>query len=95
MITNILLGFIIVILLGMGVFLFVAWRRISTFLTWNTRYMGVDYEQAVTKPKVNRPATKPSTTIQQGRAIKPVEDLVDLSDLDFETAATAVEAIGE
>lgn len=95
MITNFLLGSIIVELLCMLVFAVKAWQQISTFLTWNNRYTGAEYEQAMTKPKVNRSATKPSTTVQQGRAIKPVDDLVDLADLDFETAANAVETMGE
>lgn len=71
------------------------WRKIDVYLTWNTRYDSVDYQESVTTPKIHRPAAKASKTEQRGRSIKPVDDLVDLGDLPFEDAITAIEKAGK
>jgi hypothetical protein len=93
--TTILLFFIFLLLVGICVGAYLAWQKVSVFLTWNTRYEGVEYEQAITTPKIKRPSAKPSKTEQRGRSITPVEDLVDLADLDFDTASKAIESLGE
>lgn len=90
-----LLTIITICLVLLTVALGMLWRKIDVYLTWNTRYDSVDYEQAVTTPKVKRTAQPASKTEQKGRSIKPISDLVDLSDLDFDTAVQAIESIGE
>lgn len=95
MILDIFLAFIVVLLIFISTFLVWTWQKVSIFLTWNTRYTGADYEQAVTTPKIKRSAEPPTRTKQQGRAIKPIDDLVDLSDLPFEDAYEAVAKEGE
>jgi hypothetical protein len=69
------------------------WRKVNLYLVWNTRNESLDYEKAVTTPRFKRPE-KAIKTDQRGRSIKPVDDLVDLGDLDFETAAKAIEEAG-
>jgi hypothetical protein len=86
---------IFLLLVGMYVSAYIAWQKVSLFLTWNTRYESVEYEQAITTPKIKRPAKEANKTEQRGRSITPVEDLVDLSDLDFERGAKAIEEIGQ
>jgi hypothetical protein len=71
------------------------WKKIDTYLTWNTRYDSVDYEQAVTTPKIKRPAAPASKTEQRGRSITPVPDLVDIEDMPFEQAYEALSKVGE
>lgn len=93
MITNFLLGFIAGMLLLIFAFTVKAWQKISIFLTWNTRYTGADYEKAVTTAKITAPPVPPSKTEKKGRSITPVEDLVDISDLPFDTAYEAI--VGE
>lgn len=83
------------ILLGLAVGGFLAWQKISIFLTWNTRYQEADYETALAAPKMRKPAGKASKTQQRGRAITPTDNLVDLADLSFEDAVAAVERAGE
>lgn len=90
-----LLTLITVCLILLTVGLALIWRKIDVYLTWNTRYDAQAYEQAVTTPKIKRPTMPASKTEQRGRSIKPVDDLVDFGDLDFETAATAIESAGE
>ncbi len=90
---TILLFLIFLLLVGFGTAAFIAWQKISVFLTWNTRYESLEYEQAIKKPKTYTHPEKASKTEQRGRSIKPVDDLVDLEDLDFETAVKAVEEI--
>jgi len=94
---NVIALFLIIIFLLLVVMIvgaYFAWQKISIFLTWNTRYDGADYERAVTSAKPGKPFANPIKTEQQGRSIKPVDDLVDLADLDFETGAAAVEEAG-
>lgn len=86
-----ILIFLLLVFFGMGAFL--AWQKVSVFLTWNTRYESVEYEQAVTSPKRHRPSAPPSKTEQQGRKIMPVDDLVDLADLDIDTAVKMAEEV--
>ncbi len=83
-----------VLLLTYGVLAFLAWRKISIYLTYNTRYESAEYEKAITATGVRKPAAPASKTQQRGRSIKPVDDLVDFADLDFETAAKAIEEAG-
>lgn len=91
MLTNLLLlGIFLLLAVGL-VTAFLGWKRVSTYLTWNARYISADYEQAVTTRKPGKPAGEPSKTEQNGRAIKPVDDLVDLADMNFEDGIKAVE----
>lgn len=90
-----LLTLIVVDLTLLVIGLSLAWKKINIYLTWNTRYETVEYEQAITAPKFKRSAAPPSVTEQRGRSIKPVDDLVDLGDMDFETAVTAIEQAAE
>jgi hypothetical protein len=83
------------LLLAMGVGAFLAWQKISVFLTWNTRYQEADYEQTITRPKNLHPTLPAKKTVKRGREITPVADLVDLGDMPFEDAFSAVSAIGE
>lgn len=83
------------LLLAYGVLAFLAWQKISVFLTWNTRYTSNEYETAVTSTKPKLPFHPPAKTEQKGRAIKPVDDLVDLDEIPFEDAVTAIESMGE
>lgn len=69
------------------------WKKVNYYLIWNTRNESLEYEKAIQTPKIRRPAGKPSKTEQKGRTVKPVDDLVDLQDLDFETAVKAIEDI--
>lgn len=93
-IITIFLILIFMQILALMIALSLAWRRISIYLTWNTRYQTADYEQAVVGAKPRKPAEKASKTEQRGRAIVPVDDLVDLADLDFETAYKAIDEAG-
>lgn len=86
---------IFVTLLIFGFLGFLAWQKIALFLTWNTRYDSAEYEQSMITPKIRKPIIKASKTEQRGRSITPVEDLVELTELDFETAASAIEKAGE
>lgn len=90
-----LLTIITICLALLTVALGMLWRKIDVYLTWNTRYNSVDYEQTITAPKSKKAPAKASKTEQRGRTIKPVDDLVELSDLDFETAVQAIESVGE
>lgn len=90
-----LLTIIAICLVLLTVALGVLWRKIDVYLTWNTRYDSIDYEKAVTTPKVKRTPQVASKTEQKGRSIKPISDLVDLSDLDFDIAVQAIESIGK
>lgn len=92
MITT-LLFLIFLLLVGFGVGAFIAWQKISVFLTWNTRYESLEYEQAIRKPKARKMSEEPSITEQRGRSIKPVDDLVDLEEMDLDTAIKAMEDI--
>lgn len=94
-VADIFLILIFVTLLVFGFLGFLAWQRVSVFLTWNTRYQEADYEQTITRPKNLHPTLPAKKTVQKGRAITPVADLVDLGDVDFETAFEAVSAVGE
>lgn len=84
-----ILIFIQLLVIMVGAFL--AWQKIAIFLTWNTQYNSAEYQTAITTPKIKRVPVPPSQTEQRGRAIKPVDDLVDLADMDFETAVSAIE----
>lgn len=90
-----LLTIITICLVLLTVALAMLWRKIDVYLTWNTRYDSVDYEKEITTPKVKKHAVAASKTEQRGRTIKPVDELVDLSDLDFDTAVQAIESVGE
>lgn len=90
-----LLLLIFLLLVAAFVFAYLGWMQVSTYLTWNTRYESSQYEQAITTTKSKHPESKPSVTEQRGRSVKAVDDLVDLGDLDFETAISAVEALGQ
>lgn len=87
----ILLSFILGLLVVFGVGAFLAWQKISTFLTWNTRYTGAEYEAAVSRVKTHKPAGPPSITERKGRSIVPADELVDITDLPFDQASKAVE----
>lgn len=91
MITDIFLAFLILQIFSLMGFLIWAWQKVSVFLTWNTRYNAVEYEQAVTAPKAKRSKDKPIRTEQRGRTLRPVDDLVDLTDLPFNDAYAAIE----
>lgn len=90
---TILLSLILVTLVTASTLAIVAWRKVSVFLTWNTRYEAVAYEQAVKTP-TRKKVEAPSITTQNGRAIKPVDDLIDLRDLSFDDGFAAVESLG-
>lgn len=90
-----LLTIIAICLVLLTVALGVLWRKIDVYLTWNTRYDAVDYERVVTAQKLKKTPASASRTEQRGRNIKPVDDLVDLGDLDFDTAVQAIESVGE
>lgn len=86
---------LIVLLLIVSMFLvYIAWQKISIFLTYNTRYETVEYERAITSPKVKKHSGKPIKTEQHGRAITQADDLVDIDQIDFDVAAKAIEEIG-
>lgn len=89
----VILIFIELLILSFSAFL--AWQKISLFLTWNTRHDSLEYEQAITRPKLKKTPKEPSRTVSRGRSISPVDDLVELSDLDFETAISAIEQAGQ
>lgn len=77
--------------LGAGAFL--AWRKVSTFLTWNTRYQSAEYERAVTGMKARKPALPAQKLAQRGRSLTPADELVDLADMDWEQGYKALEDI--
>lgn len=95
MIVEIFTGLMLVILLILCGFFYIAWRKISVYLTWNTRYQTNEYEQAVSRKKTVKPVLEPKKTEVQGRMIQEVPDLVDITELDFETGYKAVEQLGE
>lgn len=95
MIVDILLSIILVIIIYTAVLFTLMWLKLKVYLVWNTRYEGAAYEEAITTPKVRKPSLPAKQVNVAGRAIKPVEDLVDLADLDFETGYKAVEALGD
>jgi hypothetical protein len=84
-------------LVGLMVGGFLAWQKISIYLTWNISYEGREYEAAITAPKLRKPPAKASKTEQKGRTIQPVDDLVDLADLNFDNkdAISAIEEMGK
>lgn len=91
LLTLILVCLVIILIGG-----FLLWGKVNLYLTWNTRYDSAEYEQAITTPKRRETPVKASKTEQRGRSIKPVDDdLVDLADLDFDTAITAIEQAGK
>lgn len=90
-----LLTIITICLVLLTVALAMLWRKIDVYLTWNTRYDSADYEQKITAPKIKKQMVSASKTEQKGRSVKQVDDLVDLNDLDFDTAVQAIESIGE
>lgn len=71
------------------------WQKVNLYLTWNTRNDSLEYEQAITKPKFRKPPAPASKTENRGREIKSVDDLVDISDLDFDTGLKMVEDIAD
>lgn len=83
------------ILLAMAVGAYLAWNKISVYLTYNTRYSGAEYELAVTNRKTPKPNGQPSIAEQRGRQVKPVEELVDMADLDPLVGMEAVERLGQ
>lgn len=85
---------IILLLIGVTVMGLLMWQKLSTYLTWNTRYQTADYEKTIATPKMPKPFHKPTKTVERGRSIKPVDDLVDLGDLDIDTAMNAIEEAG-
>lgn len=94
-VADIFLILIFTTLLVFGFLGFLAWQKVSTFLTWNTRYSGVEYEQAVRDMKTRKPSVPASRNAVKGRAVKPVEDLVDLGDMPFEQGFEAIAEIGQ
>lgn len=86
---------IFLLLVGFGVAGYLAWQKMSLYLTWNTRNESLEYEREITTPKLRKVARPASKTEQRGRAIKQVDDLVDLKDLDFDTAVEAIESMGK
>lgn len=98
MITVLTLFVILLFLLqvGFGVLAFFAWKKIELFLTWNTRYTASSYEQAVTAtgkpPKPSLPAKKLDI---RGREVKQTDDLIDITEVDFETGYDAIAKMGE
>lgn len=87
-----ILTFILLLIYGFLVYL--AWQKISIFLTYNTRYETVEYERAITTPKLKKPLAKAVKTDQRGRSITPTDDLVDIDQIDFDVAAAAIEKLG-
>lgn len=84
-----MLIFLLLVTIMVGAFL--AWQKVSIFLTWNTRYESQAYEQAITTPKkIPKPVTAIKTE-NKGRVVKEVDDLVDITDLPFEVAFKAIE----
>lgn len=65
------------------------------YLTWNTRYNSVDYENAVKSVKNRKPTGEPSVTKQRGKSIKQTEQLVRFEDMDFETGYEAIKEIAD
>lgn len=93
--ADIFLGFMFLLLIIFGVLGFLAWQKISIFLTWNTSYQTADYERAVATPKRRETSRPASLNESKGRSIKAVDDLVDITDLDFETGYKALEELGK
>lgn len=91
----VILSLILAVLLIYGFLAFLVWQKVSLFLTWNTRNDSAEYEQAITKPKIKLPTRKPSKSEKRGRTITPVDDLVELTDLDFDVAVKAIEEAGQ
>lgn len=89
-----LLTIIAVCLVLLVISLGLLWRKIDVYLTWNTKYEGAEYQTTVTTPKFKRPSLPARKTEQHGRSIKPMDDLVDLADMDIEDAMNIVEAAG-
>jgi hypothetical protein len=89
-----LLTLILVCLLIMIAAGVVLWSKVNIYLTYNTRYDSAQYEEAVTTRKMKLPNVPASKTETKGRAIVKSDELVDLDDLDFETAVQAIESIG-
>lgn len=94
MIIDILLTLVLITLIYIAILFRILWPDIRTYLIWNTRYQGVEYEGAVTRRKSTKPPGVASKTESKGRSIKPVDDLVDITELDFETGYKALEALG-
>lgn len=97
MITVITL-FLILIFLGLLVLLvglYLAWQKVSIFLTYNTKYDTVEYQQAITTPKIAKPYVPVSKTEQQGRHVQAVPDLIDITEVPFEDGYKAIVEAGE
>lgn len=95
MIVDIFLILIFLQLTAIMVGAFIAWQKVSIFLTWNTRYTSNEYEKAITTPKITKPYLPAQKTEKRGRAITQVDELVDINDMDFEEAYKAVAEAGE
>lgn len=74
-----------------------AWQKVSIFLTYNTRYDSAQYELDITHPKPKKPFLPAAKTEEtnRGRSVKQVDELLDLDEVPFEDAVTAIESIGE
>jgi uncharacterized protein YneF (UPF0154 family) len=87
---------IFLLLVGFAVAGYLAWRKIEAFLTWNTRYNSSAYEQAVAATgKFPKPKLDPVKTENRGRQVKHTDELVDLTELEFDKAFDAVAQIGQ
>lgn len=95
MIVDLFVVLIFLLLVGFGVAGYLAWKKIEVFLTWNTRFDSKEYEQAITTPKITKPYLPAQKTERRGRQIKQVDELVDIADVEFETAYKAVAEVGE
>lgn len=91
----VLLTLIFVFLLVLSAAGFLAWQKLSIFLTYNTMYDSAEYQKAVTTPKITHPYIPPSKTEQKGRHVTNVPDLVDITEVPFEDGYAAIVAAGE
>jgi hypothetical protein len=64
--------------------------KITAYLTWNTRYNSAAYEREIATQKSKKPSLKANKEEVKGRNVKTSDDLVDLSDLDWETGYKAI-----
>lgn len=88
-----LLLLIFILLTGLTVFVYIAWQKVSIYLTYNTRYQSAEYELSATTPR-KKASVAPSITQKKGRVVQNVDELIDIQDMEFEEGYRAVTEIG-
>lgn len=100
-IVEIFLPLIFLLMVAMCVGAYLAWQKISIYLTWNTRYTNNEYEKAVMDAgKSNHhkdlgPPLPARKVESKGRSVVDAEEMIDFADMDMEEGYKVLENLGE